>query len=110
MAGWHRSSANKLLSRQAQAHRKRTAFRSLTLPRKNSSVLCGSLQVSHSVSVMASLLPQDQIHYPAASNMQPWPPAMGQDFRVGAASIFQNVSQHRETVEGTVIVNSLGEA
>src|SRR5262249_8460765 len=47
-----------------QATANSPSFRSLALPRRNSSIFCGSGQASHSCSVMASLLPQDQVHGP----------------------------------------------
>jgi hypothetical protein len=41
--------------------------------------------------------------------MLAWLAAMGQDFWVIAASFFEGVGEDRQTVEGTVFIDGLGE-
>src|SRR5262249_12988349 len=42
--------------------------------------------------------------------MRPWPPAVAQNIRVKAASVFEGIRQDRQTVEGPALVDGLGEA
>ena len=41
--------------------------------------------------------------------MRPWSSAIAQDFRAIAACFFQGIGQAGQAVEGTVIVNGLGQ-
>src|SRR5262245_59399267 len=86
--------------RRHTATTKRRAFRSVSLPLafRKSSIGVGSVQASHSASVMASLLAQDQVHDPTATHMLTRLAAVVQDVRIGAASFFEGVSQHGEAV------------
>src|SRR5260370_42010758 len=58
-----------------QAHPNTRNLRSLTLPRRNFSIGCGSVQARHSSSVIASLLAQEQVHQPAPPHMLTRPQA-----------------------------------
>jgi hypothetical protein len=50
-----------------------------------------------------SLLPQHQIHHPAAADMRSRSAAMAQDVRVATTRFCKGVGQFRQPLEGTVI-------
>src|SRR5262249_41104735 len=54
-------------------------------------------------------LPEDKIDSPAATDMGTGTPAMGQDVLVPAAGILQGIGQDRQSVEGPVVVDGLGQ-
>jgi hypothetical protein len=58
----------------------------------------------------ASTLAQNQIDDPAAADVRPFAAAVGEDFGVVATGVFQRVGEDREAVEGTVVVDCLGDA
>src|ERR1700733_10804004 len=72
-------------------------FRSLAFPRRNSSITVGSVQASHSASVMDSLLNQEQVHYPTTTNMRTRLSQMVQDVGVVAARLFQSIRKDSES-------------
>src|SRR5262249_15886597 len=80
---WYGGIKCQTLRQQAQA--KSRSFRSLALLCKNSSIGSGSVHSSHSASVMASLLAQDEVERPAPPDVRPRPPAMREDFGGAAA-------------------------
>src|SRR5262249_34181143 len=82
-------------------------FRLLTLPRRNPSIAAGSVQASHSASVMASPLPQEQVHDPADPNVWAWLPTMPEDVWFVAASLFEGIGQHRQVREVPAVVHLL---
>jgi len=57
---------------------------------------------------MASPLPQQSIEHPATAHVRPWPAQVGEDVGVVATCFFEGVGQHRQTVEGSAIVDALG--
>jgi hypothetical protein len=61
--------------------------------------------------VWHDLLPlaQKQIYRPASSDVRVWAAKMRQDFCIRAAGLFQGVGEHRQAVEGSFIVDGLGE-
>src|SRR4051812_29371463 len=56
-----------------------------------------------------SLLAQKEVHDPTSTDMLTRLTAVAKHVGVSASRIFEGVSQDREAVEGTVIVNSLGQ-
>src|SRR6516165_2678641 len=56
-----------------------------------------------------SLFPQHQIHHPAAADVRPRSAAMVQDVLVARARFRKVVGQFRHPLEGTLIVDGLGE-
>src|SRR5262245_52015029 len=84
-------------------------FRSLALPRTNSNIGVGSVQASHSASVMASLLPEQKVYDPATPDVRPRTPTVVEDVGVGAARCFEGVGQDVQAVEGPVVVDALGQ-
>ncbi|MHB1426128.1 MAG: hypothetical protein ACYC3I_23440 [Gemmataceae bacterium] len=59
-------------------------------------------------SVMVLLLPQDQVHDPAAPHMHSWLAAVGQHVGVMATGFFEDIGQDRHPVKGTILVDALG--
>jgi hypothetical protein len=59
--------------------------------------------------VTVLVLFQNQIQKPASTNMRPWTSAVGQDFLMVAASLFQGVGQSWHSVVAAVVVNRLGQ-
>ena len=57
---------------------------------------------------LPSLLPQHQIHHPAAADVWSRSAAMAQDVLVAASRFHKGVGQFRHPLEGTVIVDGLG--
>jgi len=55
------------------------------------------------------LLPQHQIDHPAPADVRSRPAAMAQDVLVAATRFREGVGQFRHPLEGTVIVDGLGE-
>src|SRR5262245_26632410 len=96
--------------RRQQAHPNSRNLRSLTLPLRNSSIGVGSLHSSHSSSVMASLLAQDQVEAPATSRVRTWLPAVAEKVGGGATSICQNKCQVWQAVECPFFVDVGGQA
>jgi hypothetical protein len=56
-----------------------------------------------------SLLPQHQIHHPGAADVRSRPAAMAHDVRVATARFRKDVGQFRQPLEGTVIVDGMGD-
>jgi hypothetical protein len=56
-----------------------------------------------------SLLPQHQIHHPAAADVRSRPAAMAPDVRVATARFRKGVGQFRQPLEGRAIVDDLGD-
>src|SRR5262249_34304174 len=54
------------------------------------------------------LLGEHEVHRPTPAGMVPAGPTVGQDVRVDTAGLLQSVGQHRQQVEGYVIVDGLG--
>jgi hypothetical protein len=52
---------------------------------------------------------QQQIDDPAAPDMWPLTPAVAEDVGVSAAGVLQGVGEDRSAVEGTVVVDRLGQ-
>ena len=76
----------------------------------NSSISQGwSVVVSHSLSVIASLLPQEKVHTPASSDVDTGLTAVVQDVLVDAAGFFERISENRKVVERSLGVDGLGQ-
>src|SRR5262249_7365436 len=56
-----------------------------------------------------SFLAQQQVHNPTAPDMWPRPAAVTEDVGVGATGLFQGVGQDRQAVEGSLVVDRLGQ-
>src|SRR5687767_5774319 len=97
--------------RRQQATANSRNLRSLALPflLKNSSIFCGSVQASHSASVIGSSLPQDQVHHPTAPHVLTAVAAVAEDVGVGATRSPQGVSQLRHPPEAPPLVDRLCE-
>src|SRR5262245_49708292 len=72
-------------SRRQQAQMNSRNLRALTFPMRDLNIGSGSSHSSHSASVTASFLPQDEIHRPAAARVESGTAAVGEDVGVGAA-------------------------
>src|SRR5262249_12658175 len=92
-----------------QVTAKSRSLRSLAFPRRKSSIFSGSVQVSHSVSVMASPLAQDEVHHPASPDVWPWTSTVSKDVLVRAATFFQSIGQDRQVIEGPLLVYGLSQ-
>src|SRR5262249_48098615 len=53
--------------------------------------------------IVPSLLAQDQVHHPAAADVWPWTPAVGEDVGVAAAGVFQGIGEDWQAVECSLI-------
>src|SRR6266550_4381172 len=53
---------------------------------------------------------QDHIDYPAAPDVRPFRPTMGQDDLVITSGVHERVRQEREPIEGVVVVGPSGQA
>jgi hypothetical protein len=58
---------------------------------------------------LALLLSQNQIDDPAATDVFAGLTAVVEDVGVGAAGFFEGVGKHRETVESTLVIDTLRE-
>jgi hypothetical protein len=56
------------------------------------------------VSFIQSLLAQNEIDDPAAPDVRPRPPAVGEDVDIGAARFFKTVCQDRQVIEAAVVL------
>src|SRR5262245_41495308 len=56
-----------------------------------------------------SLLPENQVECPAASDVKARLPPVVQDARLGTARFLQGICKNRKSVERTVVVDRLGE-
>jgi hypothetical protein len=65
--------------------------------------ICLLFIVHHSASSFPSaLLPEHQIHHPAAADVRSRPAAMAQDVRVATARFRKGAGQFRQPLEGTI--------
>src|SRR5262249_12506128 len=94
---------------QAQAQSRNFRSVATLFRRMDRSILLGSGQVSHSSSVMALFLPEDEVHGPAAADVWPGAAQVTEEGRVGTAGVFQGVSQFPHPAEGTLVVDGPGE-
>src|SRR4051794_16460753 len=73
----------------------------------------GTVQAIHSASVIGSfigsLLPQQEVHDPAAPHMLAGLSAVAEDVRVGAAGVFEGVRENGQVLEGAVVVDVAGD-
>src|SRR5262245_58630925 len=58
---------------------------------------------------LSLLLPEQQIHHPAAADVWTGAAAMGEDVGVLAAGVLKGVGEDRQAVKGTVVVSPPGE-
>src|SRR5262249_22037076 len=54
-------------------------------------------------------LPVDEGQCPAARDVRLWHPAVAQNIRAEAARVFEGIRQDRQSVEGPILVDGLGE-
>src|SRR5262249_44722861 len=84
---------------------------SLALPpaRRACNITPGRGQESHPPSVTASPLLEQEVQTPAAKNVNPWPPTVGQHLLVRAAPLLQGIAQHRHRLKVPGVVDATGQ-
>jgi len=52
---------------------------------------------------------EEKVHHPATPDVWPWLPAVAEDVGIRAPGVFKGVGQDGQAVEGSLIVDGLGE-